>query len=260
MGATIGWNPVAQEQNKTIDKLKRPHMTQKNYPAQKFTIKTWAEEDRPREKLMLNGKHNLTNAELLAILIGSGNTEETAVELCRRILNYCNDDLDALAKMSVSDFTKFKGIGEAKAITIVAALELSRRKQTAAARQKPQILSSKDIFELMSPRLCDLPHEEFWVLYLNHSNKVISEECISIGGIAGTVADVKIILKKAIEKLASAIILVHNHPSGNLQASHGDIKTTRLIKDAAALIEVRLLDHIIVADEQYYSFADHSEV
>ena len=222
----------------------------------KFGIKSWAEEDRPREKLLLKGKEALSNAELFAILIGSGSTNETAVGLCKRIFAKYGNSLNELGKVSVNDLMKFKGIGEAKAISIVAAMELGRRRRASAALEKKQITSSGDVFEVMQPVVGDLPHEEFWVLFLNRSNKVVSKERISVGGVAGTVADVKIILKRALEVLASGIILCHNHPSGNLRPSKADIQLTKKMTQAAKFLEISVLDHLIVTDEGYLSFAD----
>ena len=224
-------------------------------------IKSWAEEDRPREKLLLKGKEALTDAELLAILIGSGTTNESAVALCKRILiEGAGNNLDELAKLELNDLMKFKGIGEAKAITIVAALELGRRRRLAQPGIKPQIKSSRDAFELMQPRVGDLPHEEFWVLFLNRANKVTATECISSGGIAGTVADAKIIFKKAITQLASGIIAAHNHPSGNLTPSQADINLTRKLCDTGKLLDIPLLDHLIITSASYYSFADEGMI
>lgn len=221
-----------------------------------FTLKQLAEEDRPREKLQLKGRQNLTNAELLAILIGSGNTKETAVELTQRILLHFNNDLNVLGKQGVEDLSIFKGIGPAKALTIIAALELGRRRNLATAEQKVQMKSSRDIFEIMYPLIADLPNEEFWVLHLNKANRVVDKEKISIGGIAGTVVDIKIILKSALLKLASSLVLIHNHPSGNLQPSEADIAITKKLKTAAQLLEIMVLDHVIIGDKDYYSFAD----
>lgn len=222
----------------------------------KLSIKTWAEEDRPREKLLLKGKRSLSDAELIAILIGSGNADESAVDVSKRILNGADNNLNHLGKHSVHDLMKYKGIGEAKAISIVAALELGARRQVSAAEVRKQITSSKDVFQILSPILGDLPHEEFWVLYLNRNNKILLKEPISRGGVAGTVADVKIIFKKALELLASGIILAHNHPSGSLIPSKADMQLTRKMREAGEVLEVQVLDHLIVTDAGYYSFAD----
>lgn len=221
-----------------------------------FTLKQLAEEDRPREKLQLKGRQSLTNAELMAILIGSGSIKESALELSRRILLYYKNDLNALGILGVTDFTKFSGIGPAKAITIIAALEFGRRRNLATAETKTQVKTSRDIFDTMYPLISDLPYEEFWVLHLNKGNRIIDKEKISLGGISGTVVDVKIILKSALLKLSSSLILIHNHPSGNLQPSEADISITKKLKTAATLVEINVLDHLIIGDKDYYSFAD----
>ena len=221
-----------------------------------LTIKNWAEEDRPREKLLLKGRHVLTDAELIAILIGSGTIKETAVELAKRILSQFGNNLHELAKLSVQDLMKFKGIGEAKAISIVAALELGRRRKEIETPKREKITSSKDIFDVFCPQFMDLPHEEFHLLLLNRSNMVIRKEFVSRGGISGTVVDPKIIFKIALEHLASSIILCHNHPSGNLKPSAEDISLTKKIKEAGMLLEIPILDHLIISDTSYYSFAD----
>ena len=223
---------------------------------QSFTIKSWAEEDRPREKLLEKGRHILTDAELIAILIGSGSKKETAVELSKRILATYENDLNAIAKLSVQDLMKFKGIGEAKAISIVAALELGRRRKETEIQKRDRIGMSKDVFDIFHRHFLDLPHEEFWVLLLNRSNSVIRKERISLGGVSGTVVDPKIVFKNALEHLASAIILCHNHPSGNLKPSDEDLRLTKKLKDAGSLLEIPVLDHIIISNEGYFSFAD----
>lgn len=226
-----------------------------------FSIKTWAEEDRPREKLLLKGKQSLSDAELIAILLGSGSTNESAVALSKRILASVDNNLNALGKLTVKDLVKFRGIGEAKAISIVAALELGARRQVADVLQKDQVTGSKDAFQIMAPYLVDLPHEEFWVMYLNRANKVLAKEKLSQGGVAGTVADIKIIFKRAIELLASSIILAHNHPSGNLKASQADLQLTKKMKEAGQLMEVNVLDHLIIgADGGYLSLADEGQM
>lgn len=225
-----------------------------------FTLKQLAEEDRPREKLQLKGRQSLTNAELLAILIGSGNTNETAVELSQRILLHYRNNLDILGRLTIDDLLKFNGIGPAKAITIIAALELGRRRNLAEAEQKVQIKSSRDIFDVMYPLIADLPYEEFWVLHLNKANRIIEKERISIGGIGGTVVDIKIILKSALQKLASSMILVHNHPSGNLTPSDADLSITKKLREGAAYLEIMVLDHVIIGDKNYYSFADNGNI
>jgi DNA repair protein RadC len=221
-----------------------------------LTIKSWAEEDRPREKLMLKGKSSLSDAELLAILIGSGTVSISAVELCKQIFASVNNNLHELAKLNLKDLQKFKGIGEAKAITIMAALELGRRRKEADFEKRTAISCAKDVYVLMQAELMDLPYEEFWILLLNKANQVIKKIQISRGGIAGTVADVRLIMKNAIENLASGLILVHNHPSGNLKPSSQDISLTQRVKQAGELMEVPVLDHLIFTDKGYYSFAD----
>jgi DNA repair protein RadC len=222
----------------------------------KLNIKDWAVEDRPREKLLQNGTRSLSDAELIAILIGSGNQNETAVELSRRILNSVNNNLNELSRKSVDSLQDFKGIGEAKAISIVAALELGKRRKEADVFSQNKITGSKDAADYFQPMLGDLNHEEFWILLLDRGNKILDSFMISQGGISGTVIDVRIILKKAIEKQASAIILCHNHPSGTRQASDADLKITRKINEAAKLMDISVLDHIIIAQNSYLSFAD----
>jgi DNA repair protein RadC len=221
-----------------------------------LTIKDWALEDRPREKLLSKGLSSLTDAELIAILIGSGIKNESAVELAKKILKAVKNNLNELGKLTVEDLMASKGIGEAKAITIIAALELGRRRKRADIMEKKKISGSKDVFEFFQPVLADLPYEEFWILLLNRSNKIIEKFKISQGGISGTVIDVRMILKNAIEKLASSIILCHNHPSGNLQPSEADKKITTKLKDAAGIMDMQVLDHLIIADSSFYSFAD----
>jgi DNA repair protein RadC len=221
-----------------------------------LTIKDWALEDRPREKLLSKGLSSLTDAELIAILIGSGIKNESAVDLAKKILIAVKNNLNELGKLSVEDLMTSKGIGEARAITIIAALELGRRRKRADIMEKKKISGSKDVFEFFQPVLADLPYEEFWILLLNRSNKIIEKFKISQGGISGTVIDVRMILKNAIEKLASSIILCHNHPSGNLQPSEADKKITTKLKDAAGIMDMQVLDHLIIADSSFYSFAD----
>lgn len=223
---------------------------------EKLSIKNWAVEDRPREKMLSKGIRALSDAELIAILIGSGNSKETAVELSRRILASVNNNLNDLAKLSVDDLRKFKGIGEAKAINIMSALEVGRRRKESEPEEKIQINGSGDVARIFQPLLGDLPHEEFWVLMLNRSNRVIDKQMVSQGGVSGTVIDVRIILKAAVERLSSAIILCHNHPSGNLQASDADRTITKKIKEAGALMDIPVLDHVIIGNEKYFSFAD----
>lgn len=223
---------------------------------QKLNIKAWAEEDRPREKLALKGKNTLSDAELVAILIGSGNRHETAVELSKKILASINNDLNQLGKLTINDLIQFNGIGEAKAISIIAALELGRRRKESGIDKKPKITSSKDAYNSVTTVLSDLPHEEFWVIYLNRNNEILKKENISKGGVSGTVADSKIIFKRAIELLASGIILCHNHPSGSLKPSNADLQLTKKIKEAGAMLDTPVLDHLIIGEKDYFSFAD----
>jgi DNA repair protein RadC len=223
-------------------------------------ISQWAEEDRPREKLLLKGRASLSDAELIGILIGSGTVSESAIDVARNILSQSKNDLNELAKLSVKDLQKFKGIGEARAIAIISALELGRRRKEQEPAKKARIGSSADIYHLMMPELLDLNHEEFWIVLLNRANFVIRKEAISSGGVSGTLADPKIIFKSALENLASAMILVHNHPSGNLKPSEADIQLTRKIKNAGALLEIPVLDHIIFTNQSYYSFADENKI
>jgi len=222
----------------------------------KLNIKDWAVEDRPREKLLTKGAKFLTDAELIAILISSGNLEETAVELSKRILLSVDNNLNDLGRKGIDYLKKFNGIGEAKAITIVAALELVNRRKEADVFTKRKISGSKDAADYFQPILADLNHEEFWVLLLDRGNKIIESFRISQGGISGTVIDVRLILKSAIEKFASSIILSHNHPSGTMQASEADLKITGKIKSAAEIMDISVLDHIIIGQNSYLSLAD----
>lgn len=224
----------------------------------KTTIKTWAEEDQPREKLLLKGKSSLSDAELLAILIGSGSTQLTAVDLCKIILNEYKNNLNELAKCSVNDFIKFKGIGEAKAVTIVAAIELGRRRKEEEVLKKIKISSSNEAYNFLKPYLMDLDHEQFWILLLNRNLELIKPIQISSGGVSGTIADPKIIFKYAIENLANAIILSHNHPSGNLKPSEADIQLTKKLKQASQLFDINLADHIIFTNHGFYSMSDQN--
>ena len=224
------------------------------------SIKAWAESDRPREKLMQSGRHTLTDSELLAILIRNGSREETAVELSRRILNSAENDLTKLSRMSVSDLSVFKGMGDVKALTIIAALELGRRRRMAEASKAIKVSSSKEVADYFSPLLTDLQYEEFWILLLNRANHVISKFQVSKGGVTGTIVDPKLIFKKAVESTASGIILCHNHPSGNKQPSDADISLTRKIRDAGKLLDIQIMDHLIIAGEDYYSFADEGKL
>ena len=226
----------------------------------KLSIKQWALEDRPREKFMARGLQSLTDAELIAILIGSGSRDESAVELSKRILNSVGNNLHELGKLSMSELKKQKGIGEAKAITIIAAMELGRRRKTADILNKEKISTSQDVANIFLALLSDLPHEEFWILFLNRANKVISKHKVSQGGLAGTVVDIRMIMKIAIDKLATSMILCHNHPSGNLKPSSIDIEITKKIKSAGELLDIPVLDHIIVAGVEFYSFADEGDL
>ncbi len=223
---------------------------------QRKSIKNWAADDRPREKLVSKGIESLSDAELIAILIGSGNRNESAVELTKRILSDTENNLNELAKLNLSDLQKYKGIGGAKAVSIVAALELGKRRNISEVIERRQIKSSKDIFELFGQKLGDLPYEEFWLTMVNRANKIIELRKISAGGVSGTVTDIKIILKAAIEKTASGIIVCHNHPSGNIKPSNSDINLTKKLKSACNIVDIPLLDHLIVSYSDYYSFAD----
>ncbi|MFO7828440.1 MAG: DNA repair protein RadC [Bacteroidales bacterium] len=219
-------------------------------------IKEWAVEDRPREKLLKKGIQSLSNAEIMALLIGSGTKNESAVDLSKKILKKTNNNLNELGKLDVNELIKNKGIGEAKAITIIAALELGKRRKLSEIIEKKKITKSNDVFDLFQSVVGDLPHEEFWILLLNRSNRIIEKIKISQGGVSGTVIDVKIILKHAIEKLASSIILCHNHPSGNRNPSKSDDAITHKLAEGANLLDIKVLDHIIIADTNYYSYAD----
>lgn len=221
-----------------------------------FTIKNWATDDRPREKLLQKGRLSLTDAELIAILIGSGNRDESAVELSKKILSKNLNNLNILGKQSVSQLMQFKGIGEAKAISIIAAMELGRRRRSEEALENVKVTSSNSVFEVLQPILGDLAHEEFWILYLNNANKIIEQFQISKGGITGTLVDVRITLRKALELGAVSLILAHNHPSGNLNPSDADKQLTLKLKTAAESIDIKILDHLIVTEKSYFSFAD----
>ena len=226
------------------------------YYDQKLGIKLWAEEDRPREKLLLNGRRHLTDAELIAILIGSGNKNETAVDLSKRILAFYENNLSKLGKASVQEFSKFKGIGEAKAISIVAGLELGLRRRESPDEQRAQVTASSDVHKFLYQTFRDLNHEEFWILLLNRSNHIIGKHLISKGGQAGTVADPKIIFKIALENNAANIVLAHNHPSGNLKPSDRDNKLTRDLVASGLMLGLYVIDHIIFANQHYYSYKD----
>jgi DNA repair protein RadC len=221
-----------------------------------FPITNWSEDDKPREKLMLKGKSVLSDAELIAILIGSGSRNESAVDLSKRILASVDHNLNALGKLSIAQLMNFKGIGEAKAISIIAAMELGRRRRNEDAVELTKITSSKAVFEVMQPIIGELPHEEFWVLFLSNSNKILFKSQLSKGGMTGTMVDVRIVFKIAFEQNATAIILTHNHPSGKLQASDADIQITKKIKTAGQQLDIPVLDHIIITENGYYSFVD----
>ncbi len=221
-------------------------------------LKAWADSDKPREKLLSRGTIALSDTELLAILLRTGTRDETVVELARRILASVQNNLDELGKLDVNALcSNFKGIGQTKAVTLIAALELGRRRKTAEALERPQIGNSDDVAQQFQPLLADLPHEEFWVMTLNQRHRVIDTRCVGKGGVNATLVDKKIVLKMAIEQLASAIVLCHNHPSGNLQPSPNDTQLTRQIADACRLLDIRLLDHVIIGGKGHYSFADN---
>ncbi len=221
-----------------------------------FSIKNWSEDDRPREKLLQKGRSALSDAELIAILIGSGNRDESAVALSKRILNEAGSTLNALGKLSVEQLMQYKGIGEAKAISIAAAMELGRRRRGEEAVKQKKITSSASVFELMQPVMGELGHEEFWILYLNNSNKVIQKRQLSMGGITGTLVDVRLVMKTALECGATSLILTHNHPSGTLKPSEPDKLLTDKMKKAASSLDIKILDHIIITEKSYFSFAD----
>ena len=223
-----------------------------------FSIKNWSQDDQPREKLRDKGKLTLSDAELVAILIGSGNRNESAVDLCKRILASVDNNLNVLGKVSLKHLMEFNGIGEAKAITITAALELGRRRKFEDAAKQEKITSSRDVYDIMQPVLGELSHEEFWVIYLNNSNKVLQKQQLSKGGITGTLVDVRLVLKQALEVGATALVLCHNHPSGTLKASEADKKITQKLKTAGLTLDIKVLDHIIITEKAYFSFADET--
>ena len=223
-----------------------------------LTIKYWKEDDRPREKLMKKGKSVLSDTELVAILIGSGSREVTAVELSKKILNSVNNNLNELGRLSVDDFIKFKGIGKAKAISVITALELGRRRNLEEALEKTKLTSSRSVFELMQPILGELQHEEFWIIFLDNANKIKLNIQMSKGGITGTLVDSRLVYKKALEISATAIILCHNHPSGTIKPSSSDISLTKKIKSAGQLLDIKVLDHVIITEKDYFSFADEN--
>lgn len=221
-----------------------------------FPITNWSEDDKPREKLMLKGKSVLSDAELIAILIGSGNRNESAVDLSKRILGSIDNNLNALGKLTIPQLIKFKGIGEAKAISIIAAMELGRRRRIEDVVELTKITSSQIIFQIMQPIIGELPHEEFWIIYLNNSNKVISKSQLSKGGITGTLVDTRLVFKVALEMGATSLILCHNHPSGALIPSDADKLITKKLKLAGDSLDVKVLDHLIITETKYYSFVD----
>ena len=223
-----------------------------------FSIKNWNEDDRPREKLLLKGRISLSDAELIAILIGSGSRNESAVSLSQRILASANNNLNELGRLSISELMQFKGIGEAKAISIAAAMELGRRRRAEEALERKKITSSDSVFEYLQPIMGELPHEEFWILYLNNSNKIIKSAQLSKGGITGTVVDVRLAFKEALQLGAVGIILAHNHPSGTLKPSQADIQLTKKLKIAGESLDIKVLDHLIVTEKAYFSFADEN--
>ena len=222
----------------------------------RLTIKALAEDDRPREKLITKGRQALSDAELLAILLSSGNREETAIQLAQRILNGNQNSINQLAKLQLNDLKKYKGVGEAKAVTILAALEIGRRRTDIGLEEKIKVTSSQSAYNTIKSKLSDLPHEEFWVIFLSRSGVIIKTECVSRGSISGTLVDIRLILKPALEHLSSSIIVGHNHPSGNLTPSQADIVLTKKIKEAANLMDIALQDHLIIGDGDYFSFAD----
>tara|TARA_Y100000815_G_scaffold274783_1_gene310012 strand:- start:2040 stop:2819 length:780 start_codon:yes stop_codon:yes gene_type:complete len=224
----------------------------------KLSIKNWSLDDRPREKLLQKGRTALSNSELLAILLGSGSRDESAVALGQRILASVNNNLNELGKQEINKLMKFKGIGEAKAITIAAALELGRRRRAEEAMERKKISSSRTAYDILQPIIGDLPHEEFWIIYLNHANKVLNLGQVSRGGMTSTIVDVRLIMRRALEEGATAIVLAHNHPSGTLKPSQDDIKITTKVKKAANSLDIRVLDHLIVTEKSYFSFADEA--
>lgn len=229
-------------------------------PYQPSSITRWAEEDRPREKMLLKGLSALSDAELLAILIGSGTVGETAVALGQRILASVDNNLHELGKRSLKELQNFKGVGEAKAISIAAALELGRRRQLSDLRERPRISSSRDAYQAIAPLLTDLHHEEFWLLLLNRANEVFARQRLSTGGASGTVVDLKMVIKAALDARASGFIAIHNHPSGNLEPSRADIELTEKLKQSGKIMDLPMLDHLIVSERGYYSFADEGRV
>ena len=227
---------------------------------ERLSINQWAEEDRPREKMMLQGASALTNAELLAILIGSGNAEDSAVELMRKVLSDYRNNLNELGKASIDELCRYKGIGPAKAITILAALELGKRRKEETVEERRVIAMSKDVYEYLHPLMCDLPTEECWVLLLNQASKLIDKVRISTGGLNATAVDVRCILREALLKRATAFALCHNHPSGNIRPSREDDLLTREVNRAAECMNIRFVDHVILTDGAFYSYADEGRI
>lgn len=221
-----------------------------------FSIKKWADDDKPREKLLQKGRSALSDAELIAILIGSGSREESAVELSKRILASADNNLNSLGKLTINQLMRFKGIGEAKAITIAAALEVGRRRRGEEARKITKINSSKDVFDLLYPTIGELEHEEFWIIYLNNSNNVLKSTQLSKGGLTGTLVDVRIVMRQALESNAVGLVLAHNHPSGTLKPSQADKEVTTKLKNAARALDIKVLDHLIITQKEYFSFVD----
>lgn len=223
-------------------------------------IRSWAEDDRPREKLLNKGRSVLSDAELIAILIGSGNSDETAVDLSKRILKSMDNDLAALGRRNVRDLMQFKGIGEAKAISIIAAMELGRRRKDNDRVRRPKIVTSQQAFEYLYPHMSDLPHEEFWILMTDRANRVVGMENVSKGGVTGTVADPKMVFRPAVQQLACGVVLCHNHPSGDVNPSNEDIHLTRKLVLAGSSLDIPVLDHIIIGHDTFYSFADNGQL
>ena len=228
--------------------------------AEKLNINQWAEEDRPREKMMAHGAMVLTDAELLAILIGSGSQDETAVELMRRVLAACNNNLNELGKLSLEQLCAFKGIGPAKAVTVMAACELGRRRKLAEVEDRLVVRTSRDVYNYFHPKLADQPVEELWVMLLNNASKLIDARRVATGGITEVVADVRLVLREAIMGRATAIALCHNHPSGSVRPSHHDDMLTDRLRQACELMNIRLTDHIVLTDGRFYSYADEGRI
>jgi DNA repair protein RadC len=231
-----------------------------NHPIKPLSIKEWAEQDRPREKLVQNGSVALSNVELIAILIGSGSRSESAVELSKRILSAVDNNLNELARLDLSELQKFKGIGEAKAISIITALEVGRRRQAADINKRALIQSAQNVFDYVAPYLHDISEEAFMVIFLNNANKILAHKEISSGGMTSTLVDVRVIFRNALSLKATAMILCHNHPSGKLKPSQADIDITNKIIEGANLFDLRVLDHVIVGEKGYFSFADEGMI